>query len=179
MQQLWRRRPAPAPPPADPAELARLDAQIKRMKGKAKSLMQAGNKPEAMRMLKQSKLVEIKWAALEYGLEERWMADPCSVELLSNSVDALEAEKETLLAESAAALSQGQQAPAAATQRLTAVSERLTELQDQEQAGTLTTDAWYMRLTTAIARDEKLETALRHIKKTRDADAVAARLALA
>eukprot|EP01045_Picozoa_sp_COSAG04_P014047 COSAG04_NODE_1031_length_8627_cov_10.660765_11_plen_109_part_00 len=31
----------------------------------------------------------------------------------------------------------------------------------------------------AIARDEKLETALRHIKKTGDADAVAARLALA
>ena len=31
------------------------------------------------------------------------MADPCSVELLGNSVDAGEAEKETLLAESAEA----------------------------------------------------------------------------
>lgn len=174
-----RPAPAPAPPAKDVAKIAEYRSQIDALKAQAVQQNKSGQKREAMSLLKQSKAVEVQWAALEFELDESWLQDPGCIELLSDCSSALEAEKVKLTEKMMESLSTGKPADLPVTEKMAAVQKRLATLQEQMEAGELTMDMWLAQLKQSIARDQKLHEALRSIKKNKDAEVVAARLDLA
>jgi len=119
-------------------------------------------------MLKQTKVVEIKWGALEYDLEEAFFEDVTCLPLISDCSEMLTAEDAKLTAEMMVFLGKGEPAPPALAGQVKAVKDRLKQLQEQVGSGDLTMDLWLTQLKKAIARDERLVAALRAIKKNKE-----------
>ena len=132
-----------------------------------KAASSAGDKIEAVRILKHTKVIEIKWAALEYDLKEAFLEDVASISLISSGSAELNAEDEKLTATMMESLGKGEPAPPAVIERLKAVKDRLKQLQEQMESGELTMDLWLTQLKKSIARDERLVEALRSIKKNK------------
>ena len=132
-----------------------------------KGASSAGDKKGALSILKQTKVIEIKWAALKYDLREAFLEDVASISLISDCSAELIAEDEMLTATMMESLGKGEPAPAALTERLKAVKGRLKQLQEQMESGELTMDLWLTQLKKSIARDERLVEALRSIKKNK------------
>lgn len=168
------------PEPIDPAAMAEMEGEIKRLKLEAVAQQRSGNKPGAMMKLKQAKAVEAKKVAMELGLELGWVQKPLALPLYFSCNGALVEEKQRLLGEisDAGAAVPPRIVGPEVLQRLAQVDARMEELQAQMESGDLTAASWLGQLREAAARDTKLVQALRCIKRNADADAVAGRLRL-
>ena len=127
----------PWAPPAAPAGLpfvaqlkrAELSTEISRLKVEAVRLHKSHSQQEGMALLKAAKRLELRLAALDFGLEERWLLDFASLErerveltVLANVEAALRRVKRNSAADKVAALRQARQ---------------LEDREDADQVGTL------------------------------------------
>ena len=113
------------------AQLARaeLSTEISRLKVEAVRLHKSHSQQEGMALLKAAKRLELRLAALDFGLEERWLLDFASLErerveltVLANVEAALRRVKRNSAADKVAALRQARQ---------------LEDREDADQVGTL------------------------------------------